>query len=1212
MIDYSDIKILEVIETSETTIISTDYSSLTGTYLDLISSNLIYQLSTENMRKAIGGFFYIRDETDEYNKLVFSANILDVNEEDDIRGLDMKYVSPLSNKVSKIEANSAAVVSIDDSFALPNLKIPFRMYADQTEVSGDVYWREYFTGGSYGSANFKNLYDVEKIYYDIAISLKTPIDYKVLRAYEYLNIDPGEDLSIYEIKSQYKDYNHLVQNYQDWSSDLESELLIPNYNIIVDKFVSLARALDVTADEVDEINREYRIGQTDGYDSVMAYNMIPGVNIIETEKDQYYGSFFVNYPHSNESKQNVIRNQQNIMFSSEYFRHYYTDFGEDTEIESADTLSEKLSLAGIEIDKHASTFYNAQINFTRHKLAAGGADAVEKVRYDKLKLDSIAQPTMRSLGSLLTPEPAAPGGTGSGGTNDISALSAKLLEILKDIDEGAITDVPIRNQSFGYANNFMSVVSESGLPSSIQNGADLPIDTIALKSINYLQLLTYIYNNYDVAINDNYIFMGPQKPEYASTIAKDTLYKNKISQDVLTNIGYSVKRLEDYFKDLMATISSEGIVSVGDVTFRQEQIFKKILSPTKKLYEVMAYKIEKIGGAATGDSSTQNVIQKFWVYNDGNAPDTINITDSQVKYGEAYTYRISAYALVMSHKYKYADYRLTKQIGSGQKFNPDDVTEDPKFCLQFYNPATNERASQIFTKTSPDDDTYAAFVDYATSAFAESEFAVDQIDVSLSPQVADFNLYIEPCLELIEIPFAKKIINIMDSPPNAINITPFHFIDNTDRLGFKIGQDSFVKRPYPELITDADQLTKAKYLRSREMASYQNIFEPSQSPARYVEMFRINKKPNAFTDFRNGLVSTIDLRIEDSTYNYLDYITADQVIPNKKYYYVFRLLNENMVPGPLSQIIEAQLTSDGGYVYSTFDNIDSSEFNPNKIETKTKNAKKIFQLEPHVLQMMFNTDGADFGNTASEEIDNIKVGVAEQRIWDSKRFKIRLTSTKTGRKLDLNTGFNLRKKDITHSSEKIIIPDSVDDKFPAPPLDPPPSEDDISRPPAPTLPPPTISLIASEYAIQAESGNVLYRSQVNFINNGGAGGKSIWFTINRIMSSMGYSEPASSFDRKDIKKLMHELAKYIFVYKDVPSAPMDNLMFVEHLAMLLTEQNDAGERSAWVGPFFKLEGAVRPKYLRYLDPSLLGEASSADAINSLLIEGLEMAGATLL
>ena len=394
--------------------------------------------------------------------------------------------------------------------------------------------------------------------------------------------------------------------------------------------------------------------------------------------------------------------------------------------------------------------------------------------------------------------------------------------------------------------------------------------------------------------------------------------------------------------------------------------------------------------------------------NSPSAPDILSLIDSQVKYGKNYTYRVYAYAAVMGHKYKYGDLRLTKQIGTGNFI--DDGGETVEYCVQFYDPASGQVAAQQFTTSIED---LADGNRFGLSTLAEyNQLASDEVDIVQNPQIVDFNLYFEPCLEIVEVPIYQKTIKVLDNPPNAINVVPFHFVDQSNRVGFTIGQDSFIERPWPETITPADVVLNLNYYNSQELILTEKIKKFSESPARWIEMYRIKQRPNSFADFNDSLVATVDLRIKDNLFNYRDYIMSDKINTNKKYYYLFRLLNENRMPGPTSQIIECELVNDGGYIYSLFDTVDSSEFDPNKFTTNTISFKKLFQIEPHINQMYFDDSNLDYEDYASNQVSNLIVGTATERLWD-KRFKIRLTSKKTAKKLDLNMGFNYRTKDLS-------------------------------------------------------------------------------------------------------------------------------------------------------------------------------------------------------
>jgi len=971
-------------------------------YVELISSELVDSFTTDNLRKAIGNIVKVNRPAGSVETGAFSVPIKTITYEDDLREVEVPYINCDAPQIFKLEVNTSMATPIDSSLHIPNIKIPFRLYADPETTQGDIFWREYMTGGSFGGVSYENLVDTSKVYYDIAVSFKIPMTYQVTQTCEFLSITPPEPQSICTIKANYLDYNFMVQNYQDWSSGLSSELLIPNYYI---NSMKLYRDSALDFADVATIKAE-QMGFTKQRQNVFNYHFDTGRTYSDMDKDQYYGSHFITHLPKTEYKTAALTQQQNLIFDDSYFSWLADDDGDPGR--TPDSVDSFLGTHSLEVNAKLSTFYNIEINFDRHKYVdfefETPADPAYRTELSSLKINSLQQPMATppeylNLESLTNP------------------ISSKFLELLKDLDEGNITDLPVRTQAFSYCHEHEEPVMTMGVPSGITEVDELPSTVIGLKTINFLQFLTYAYNNYDVALNDNFLFMGKPDPAHAATMSTDTLYRNQASQQLLKSIDNTFDFMNYYFHLVtQQTTGGDDAVEKYGVKELNEDVIKTILSPTMKFYEVVAYKIEKMDALASGDNSTPNVVQKFWVYNSPSAADQINIVDSQVKYGKNYTYKISAYALVMGHKYKYTDFRLTKQIGTGQKMDPTDETETEKFCLQFYDPSTENISSQLFTTTTPS----GPLEDYRETALAAAgqEFADDQIDISEYPQVADFHLMVEPCLELIEIPMFAKTVKVLDNPPNAINIIPFHFIDNSRRVGFKIGQDSHIDRTYPLNITMTDSNIQTDYLHSKEILSAQKISEPSQSPARYIQMYRTKEKPNSFTDFAEALVSTIDLRQPNSVHNFHDYIAADKIIPNRKYYYLFRLVNENGMPGPLSQIIECELVDDGGYIYSLFDTVDSSEFSPNKITTTSKILKKIMQLEPHINQMLFDTSDMDFDKYAFEAVGDLKVGVADQLIWN-RRFKIRLTSKKTGRKIDLNTGFNLRTRDLTKLSEEM-------------------------------------------------------------------------------------------------------------------------------------------------------------------------------------------------
>ena len=68
--------------------------------------------------------------------------------------------------------------------------------------------------------------------------------------------------------------------------------------------------------------------------------------------------------------------------------------------------------------------------------------------------------------------------------------------------------------------------------------------------------------------------------------------------------------------------------------------------------------------------------------------------------------------------------------------------------------------------------------------------------------------------------------------------------------------------------------------------------------------------------------------------------------------------------------------------------------------------KKIFQLQPNISHVLLDASEADFNNFAADELGNISVGSADDPIWDQ-TFKLRMTSKKTGKKIDFNITYKV-------------------------------------------------------------------------------------------------------------------------------------------------------------------------------------------------------------
>jgi len=307
-----------------------------------------------------------------------------------------------------------------------------------------------------------------------------------------------------------------------------------------------------------------------------------------------------------------------------------------------------------------------------------------------------------------------------------------------------------------------------------------------------------------------------------------------------------------------------------------------------------------------------------------------------------------------------------------------------------------------------------------------SPFVDNSQITSENKYLADFHFEIEPALKIVQVPLATKTVKVMDHPPVACDISPYQRKDDSNIIGFYINQEAFSLNSesqkkfqdennnygiYPTPISAAEELTKSNYLLSNSKLQNQIIYDYSISPITTVNVYRIDYKPTSLQDFNNNLVFQKQLGFaNDTDLNYTNCFYEEAVATNQKYYYLFKFINANGVTSYVSPIQVAELVNDGGYKYAVFDTMfetDLVKYDPKQIST---NFKKLIHIVPNPRHTEIPSDGIDFSEDPYQLIkeDKIAVGLVDELIW-GKKFKFRLTSKKTGKKIDLNVKYKLGK-----------------------------------------------------------------------------------------------------------------------------------------------------------------------------------------------------------
>jgi hypothetical protein len=924
---------------------------MSGINNHFIDKNLLSG-STDRIRSVLGAYWEI-DDTDE--NVYFSFNSAGTTAIGGGPVTEGRVVN--QNFIYSVITDNARATTSSADLAIPSIKIPIRLVGDENSVFNDEQWASVVLGGVYGTSSYTGIYTTTP-FSDLNFNYEAPYDPIFVK-----ETDP-DNIANYTFAEFSYDYNSYLPEYQSTVESIQF-LSIPNYYFI------LSHQIGLKDDESSTINEHVSLGE--------------GVNT-----DNLLGTVSTIYPPTYDIDSSDIDPDNTTVYLDK--KKNYEDYLNNS-FATASSLV-------IEDTKFAAVCSNLIFN---------------KKSQENLFLESLDY-------------------------NDIIPYSVKLkLPFEQGVDNtffNMIEDANYENLLLlNIKNNFVDLTSSlettdyTHFKTSIESSIDSSVTkntSFETSQMNYVDfygsiLKTIIQSNNTKA--SNFYIMGAQANEREELINSNGIhrYKNSIPAFKL------LENINNY-------IETDGVFT-GEI--EELENFMN-MAGTDRQNEILAYRIEKRG------SNDPDIVQNFYVSNTQTSlrstanRDGFTIYDTQVKYGETYTYTAYAYVLTYGYAYKYSDLALTKQIADQSVFDEvlarmealasfdpdaaayagggsyeDSVTPflNKAYCLQFYNPVTGETTERLVQNDGAlylsDADLELGPTSFPYGVATNTLFTNAQL-ATYYKFLADFNISIEPTIKLIEVPVYTKSLVVLDHPPEQLDISPFQRMDNSQIIGFLANVENFTPLTIPKVLTDIDRNYKNAYLSSNNLIETETISFPSRSKTAAIEIFRKDTMPASFTDFDiNDLVMVKPLTIEGSDYYLSNCIYEEKIPTNKKYYYILRTLDENNISGYMTNIIQAELVNDGGYKYVLFKELFEDDFKESIPSQVNESLKKIFQVVPNITQLEFDDTAVDYNNTAAEEVSNLIIGTKEDSIFD-KTFKIRLTSKKTGKKIDLNVTYKIK------------------------------------------------------------------------------------------------------------------------------------------------------------------------------------------------------------
>ena len=423
----------------------------------------------------------------------------------------------------------------------------------------------------------------------------------------------------------------------------------------------------------------------------------------------------------------------------------------------------------------------------------------------------------------------------------------------------------------------------------------------------------------------------------------------------------SSENVQGFFVSLMEKVTKQ---KVGALSTKKTRSYLDILKGKAAHGEIVLYKIAK--HAVIGDSIDPSPLQQIYLSNSNEISEFI-YNDTQVVYGKEYKYVIYAYTVVFGTEYVALPPRSAVSSTSNTKF--------------FKNlGGTFEAKAKVMTR---------------------------------------------PSVQLIEIPYyglefdEPASVFIFDDPPMPPNIDIGGYRGVNDKILISLSNNfgSMITEPIALEDGDNDIFDKARRYQSlsKKLVAQNKIRFQSDDPSAAFQVFRIGpnpvtgetKKPSSYSDFKGKKIKTVAYPGSDSA----SYV--DRLQPNVKYYYIFRTID---VHGNISNPTvpyEVEMVSEPGsklaYVI-----VREASFLDKIKPTYKKSLKRFMHIDPrdqHKYTTVTSLEDID-----AEAVNNSPppLGIVADPLFVKKehagkarprKFKVRLTSKRSGKKIDINVKF---------------------------------------------------------------------------------------------------------------------------------------------------------------------------------------------------------------
>ena len=293
-----------------------------------------------------------------------------------------------------------------------------------------------------------------------------------------------------------------------------------------------------------------------------------------------------------------------------------------------------------------------------------------------------------------------------------------------------------------------------------------------------------------------------------------------------------------------------------------------------------------------------------------------------------------------------------------------------------------------------------------------TEYRYEEIDTSSNN--LSFKFVTKPSVKIVELPFVTHTMRIVEPPPIVPEVTFYNEMNSRNKLKIRLEHqdgnivDEYSRKPMRLFNNNSNYVEKLKqYFKSDDI-----MVKSGKTSVGTYEIYRLDYPPKSYEDFEDALLDTsfssVVYRNGEVSKNSM---FVDMIKHQQKYYYTFRTLTHRGNPSELSDIYVVEMYQDADETFLTYD-----IYNPDSAKQEKSIAmRKYIQILPNEEHIITN-DEELLNNYGSAEaaLSELKLGSdMDENLWQFKDkenyIKLRLESKNSGRKIDLNLYFDIKK-----------------------------------------------------------------------------------------------------------------------------------------------------------------------------------------------------------